>query len=131
MKESVGPGGYFGVAELLTFLSGGCFAPWAAGPVFCFNAPDGVDSDVVVDGNVVASWGDDGWFDCGGVAALPAGRVTTVPFLGGKYKEPFCPQPTVKVSAEIPAKHNITGFINTGGFIITPAADHAAPPSHE
>jgi len=105
---------------LLSFLSGGCFS-----------APDGVDSDVVVDGNVVASWGDDGWFVCGGVAALPAGRVTTVPFLGGKYNGPFCPQPTVKVSAETPAKHNITGLINTGGFIITPAADHAAPPNHE
>jgi hypothetical protein len=47
------------VEESLSFLSGGGLAPWVAGPVFCFNVPDGVDSDVVVDGDVVVSCGDD------------------------------------------------------------------------
>ena len=99
--------------------------PWVAGPVFCCNVPDGVDSDVVVDGNVVAPCGDDDWFVCGGATALPAGRVTTVPFLGGKYNGPFWPQPTARVSGKVPAKHNNTRFINT------PAAGHATPTTRE
>jgi hypothetical protein len=97
--------------------------PWVAGLVFCCNVPDGVDSDVVLDG--VGSCGDDWFVVCGGAPALPAGRVTTVPFLGGKYNRPFFPQPTVKVSGKAPAKHNHIRFITK------PAAAHAAPTTLE
>src|SRR5207253_4411718 len=108
------------------FLSGDCFAPCVAGPVSCFNVPDGVDSDVVVDGSAVEFCGaDDGFVVWGGAPAAPAGRVTTVPLRGGKYKGPFCPQPSTKVKGKAPAKQNNTRFIPP------PAVVRATPTIHE
>lgn len=100
--------------------------PCVAGPASCFNVPDGVDSDVVVDGNAVGFCGaGDGFVVWGGVPAAPAGRVTTVPLRGGKYKAPFWPQPTTKVRGNAPAKHNSNRFIHP------PGADRATPATHE
>jgi len=110
--------GVFGVCcvDESLFLSGGCFEPCVAGPVSCFNVPDGVDSDVVVDGSAVEFCGaGDGFVVWGGVPAAPAGRVTTVPLRGGKYKAPFCPQPMTKVRGSTAAKHNSNRFIHPPG----------------
>ena len=92
---------------------------------------DGVDGDVAscVDWFVV--WGVfDGVVDPGdgavvGAGAEPAGRVTTVPFRGGKYNAPFCPHAVVIARGSTAAKHNIRRLIGS------PAAGHPAPTTRE